>query len=60
MSEHKFNLKQQTKIIASGETGEIIGRAEYTSSENTYLLRYKAADGRAVENWWNESAIEAI
>jgi hypothetical protein len=54
-----FNLAQAVKISASGETGSIIGRAEYTSGENSYLLRYKAADGRAVENWWNESALEA-
>ena len=60
MSEYKFNLKQQVKISASGESGEIIGRAEYTTGENMYLLRYKAADGRAVKDWWAESAIEAV
>ena len=53
----KFQLKQQVAIAASGETGEVVGRAEYAGSEPTYLLRYKAADGRAVEQWWNESAL---
>lgn len=53
----KFELKQQVTIAASGETGEVIGRAEYAASESTYLVRYKAADGRAVESWWNESAL---
>lgn len=59
MAEQKFNLKQQVSIIASGEVGEIVGRAEYTTAEPTYLIRYKSTDGRAVENWWTESAIEA-
>jgi len=54
----KFQLKQNVTIKASGETGEIIGRAEYACSEPNYLIRYKAADGRAVEAWWIESALE--
>lgn len=53
----KFELKQPVSIIASGETGEIVGRAEYTSSETSYYVRYKAADGRAVTAWWEESAL---
>jgi len=44
-------------IDASGENGEVIARAQYATSEDTYLLRYKSADGRAVEAWWGESAI---
>lgn len=54
----KFELKQNVEITASGESGEIIGRAEYAYNiEPSYLLRYKCADGRAVETWWAESAI---
>lgn len=53
----KFQLQQTVTITASGEQGEIIGRAEYTTSEPSYLIRYKCADGRAVESWWNESAL---
>lgn len=53
----KFELKQQVTIAASGENGEVIGRAEYTNAENTYLIRYKSGDGRAVETWWSESAL---
>ena len=56
----KFNLKQLVKIEESGETGTIIGRAEYATSENSYCLRYKAADGRAVEAWWQESALSEV
>lgn len=55
----KFNLGQQARIAVSGETGEVTGRAEYTTIENTYYLRYKSADGRAVQTWWDESALES-
>ena len=55
----QFELKQKVTIVTSGETGEIIGRGDYTHSEATYLIRYKSSDGRAVENWWNESALVA-
>ena len=34
-------------------------RAEYSYCENSYLVRYEAADGRAVEQWWTESALKA-
>lgn len=53
----KFALKQKVVITASGEAGEVTGRAEYATSENSYLLRYRAGDGRAVEQWWSESAL---
>lgn len=60
MSSFKLDLQQIAKISESGETGTIIGRAKYTYCENQYLLRYKAADGRAVESWWSESSLEAV
>jgi hypothetical protein len=53
----KYELKQQVTIAASGEQGEVIARAEYATAEPSYLLRYKCADGRAVESWWSESAL---
>ena len=46
-------------ITASGESGEIVGRAEYVNADNSYHIRYKAADGRAVTDWWTEGALEA-
>ncbi|MCW3644081.1 hypothetical protein K6Y74_12650 [Burkholderia cenocepacia] len=55
----KFNLRDAVTIAASGETGEVIGRAEYADGSNQYYIRYKAADGRATESWWSESAITA-
>lgn len=60
MNSFSFALGLKAKIIASGESGQIIARAQYLDgSPNRYLLRYKAADGRAVEDWWSEDAIEA-
>jgi hypothetical protein len=53
----KFELKQTVTISASGEAGEVIARAEYTVAEASYLVRYKSAEGRAVEAWWTESAL---
>jgi hypothetical protein len=57
MRSFKFDMGQQVTITSSDENGEVIGRAEYATSENTYLLRYRASDGRATENWWGESAL---
>jgi len=53
-----FELGQVITIKCSGETGNIIGRAQYENSENSYLIRYQAGDGRAVEVWWQESALQ--
>lgn len=52
-----FELQQPVVITVSGETGEIIGRAEYTYADPSYCVRYKSADGRAVESWWAEGAL---
>ena len=60
MSDFKFDLKAKVTIAASGEQGEVIGRAEHVYAENNYNVRYKAGDGRAVESWWTESALEAV
>lgn len=56
----KFGLNQQVMLTTSGEAGAVVGRAEYESGESTYLVSYKAADGRAVEVWWRESALESV
>ncbi len=53
----KFENSQVVTIRCSGESGVVIGRAEYINSENSYLIRYQCADGRAVEAWWSESAL---
>ena len=54
----KFTLGQNVSISASGEAGQVIARAEYLAANNNYLVRYKAADGRAVEEWWTEEALQ--
>jgi len=54
-----FDLGQRVTIGASGETGVVIGRADYAEMRNSYYVRYKAADGRAVEQWWSEPALVA-
>jgi hypothetical protein len=57
MNQFKYQLHSQVAITASGETGTIIGRAEYTTTQNAYLVRYKSADGCAQETWWGEDAL---
>ncbi|WP_018266511.1 hypothetical protein [Methylosinus sp. LW4] len=57
--ELKFKLKQIVKLVESGETGTVVGRAEFDYSNPSYLVRYKAGDGRQVESWWTESALAA-
>lgn len=55
----EFELNQQVSLRCSGEQGNVIGRAEYIESTPSYYIRYKAADGRAVESWWSGSALQA-
>ncbi len=54
-----FELKQIVRLVESEETGTVVGRAEYTDSPPTYLVRYRAADGRQVEEWWRTGALIA-
>ncbi len=60
MNHFKFDLKEHVRISCSGESGEIVARAEYITDEDQYYIRYKSSNGRAVENWWAESALEQI
>lgn len=55
----KFKLGDVVRIRTSGESGEVIGRAEFSTAINNYYLRYQSADGRAIEAWWTEDALEA-
>lgn len=57
MSEFTFDLHQPVRLFGSAEHGIVVGRAEYTTSDNSYLVRYVAADGRLVEEWWGESTL---
>ena len=59
-SSFEYDLEQRVSLLESGETGTIVGRAEYTNHMNQYFIRYKAGDGRQVESWWAEDAIIAV
>lgn len=52
-----FQCGDPVRIRMSGEEGVVIGRAEYSHSSPSYLVRYKAADGRCVEQWWSGDAL---
>ena len=54
-----FALKQIVKLSESDEQGTIIGRADYSFMPPQYLVRYRAGDGRQVENWWPADALVA-
>lgn len=54
-----FELKQIVRLVESEETGTVVGRAEYADSPPTYLIRYRAGDGRQVEEWWRAPALTA-
>jgi hypothetical protein len=60
MQGHLYEIGDQVEITCSGERGEVIGRAEYHTGARDVLVRYKAGDGRAVESWWNESAVNPV
>lgn len=53
----KFKLGETVTLDVSGETGKIVARTEYEAGEAGYLIRFRAADGRACEAWWGQSAI---
>jgi hypothetical protein len=60
MNDFKFKLGDTVALSESPrETGTVIARAEFQHSENSYLIRYCAGDGRQTECWWSESAIIA-
>lgn len=53
----KHELGQVVQVTVSGEEGHVKGRAEYANSCNQYLIHYRAADGRAVDAWFEEGEI---
>jgi hypothetical protein len=54
----KFELGSSATITVSGESGTVIGRAQYTDNENAYYLFYQAGDGRATKQWWKETELQ--
>jgi hypothetical protein len=59
MAEFKFKLGDKVKLTQSEENGVVISRAEHQNHCNQYSVRYKAGDGRVLESWWDEDALEA-
>jgi hypothetical protein len=57
MESKEFELSELVRLAMSDEQGTVIGKAVYAESPTQYLVRYKAADGRQVENWWSEQAL---
>lgn len=53
------NLGDTAIHATSGESGQVIGRAEYLTSEPNYLVRHKTNTGNAAESWWAQSALAA-
>lgn len=53
-----MNIGDKVRIKVSQEAGEVIGLAFYAESAPSALVRYCAGDGRAVQDWWNISALE--
>ena len=53
-----FEISQKVALKDNPcESGEILGRAEYATSENQYFIRYKNGNNVTVENGWAESAL---
>lgn len=48
------------RITCSGEEGQVVGFAQYSDAGDQVLIRYKAADGRAVQSWWDLLAVETF
>lgn len=53
----KHELSQVVQVTISGEEGHIKARAEYHNGHNQYLIHYLAADGRAVDGWFEEGEL---
>jgi hypothetical protein len=59
-NEFEFELGEEVELIVSNEQGFVVGRSEYEFGENQYLVCYEDGQGRAVEKWWRESALESL
>lgn len=56
----KYELTQLVNIAISDEFGEVKGRAEYATYENSYFVHYKDGGGRAISAWIDESNLTAV
>lgn len=58
MKVFKFELRDRVVITVSDEVGEVIARSDSLRASDQYLVRYKDATGKAVEQWWDADALE--
>lgn len=57
MNSFAFRLLQAVYLTLSGESGHVIGRAEYSHGTAQYYVRYLSADGRQCEGWFGDDAL---
>lgn len=50
----KFELGASVKVGNYSGSAVIIGRAEYLSRPNLYLIKYEKSDGLPAEEWFEE------
>ncbi|CAI0926502.1 hypothetical protein [Serratia proteamaculans] len=55
----KYELGQ-TAITTTGEACSILGRAEYSSEPNMYLLSWPSDNGTTTKIWFKENVLTAI
>lgn len=53
----KHQIGQVVQVTISGEEGHVKARAEYNAGPNQYFIHYLAADGRAVDAWFEEGEL---
>lgn len=59
MKKWEFELGANVHLALSGEEGVIIARSEAVNVPDQYRIRYLAADGRQVEDWFFTDAFKA-
>jgi hypothetical protein len=58
MTNTTFKIGAEVSLAMSGEKGKIIGKAEYESYPDSFMVRYVAADGRQCEGWFEAPALK--
>lgn len=58
MSKVTFKIGDAVALAMSGESGKVIGKAEYESWPDSFMVRYVAADGRQCEGWFDAEALK--
>jgi len=56
----KFELEERVSMVESGESGMVIGTAEFMFSEEQYQIRYCNGQACQIEAWFAESGLKKI